>query len=53
VREEPYDLWIGDEAWELDSYLRENPELKTGPFCFLTDFVGWLRMPEGGDRKPS
>ena len=26
---EPYDLWIGDEAWELDYYLHENPELKT------------------------
>ena len=24
-----YDLWIGDEAWELDHYLHENPELKT------------------------
>ena len=25
VREEQYDLWIGDEAWELDYYLHENP----------------------------
>ena len=25
---EQYDLWIGDEAWELDYYLHENPELK-------------------------
>jgi pimeloyl-ACP methyl ester carboxylesterase/predicted glycosyltransferase len=49
VRDEPYDLWIGDEAWELDYYLHENPELKTSPFAFLTDFVGWLPMPEGGD----
>jgi predicted glycosyltransferase len=49
VRDEPYDLWIGDEAWELDYYLHENPELKTTPFAFLTDFVGWLPMPEGGD----
>ncbi|MDX6659652.1 MAG: hypothetical protein QOJ55_474, partial [Solirubrobacteraceae bacterium] len=23
---EHYDLWIGDEAWELDYYLHENPE---------------------------
>jgi len=45
---EPYDLWIGDEAWELDYYLHENPELKTAAYCFLTDFVGWLPMPEGG-----
>ena len=44
-----YDLWIGDEAWELDYYLHENPELKTAAYCFLTDFVGWLPMPEGGE----
>ena len=31
VRDDPYDLWIGDEAWELDYYLHENPELKTRP----------------------
>ena len=24
-----YDLWIGDEAWEVDHFLHENPELKT------------------------
>ena len=24
-----YDLWIGDEAWDLDYFLHENPELKT------------------------
>ena len=31
ARSQPYDLWIGDEAWELDYYLHENPELKTRP----------------------
>jgi pimeloyl-ACP methyl ester carboxylesterase/predicted glycosyltransferase len=51
VRDEPYDLWIGDEAWELDYYLHENPELKTAPYVFLTDFVGWLPMAEGGERE--
>ena len=51
VRNEPYDLWVGDEAWELDYYLHENPELKTAPYCFLTDFVGWLPLPEGGDEE--
>jgi predicted glycosyltransferase len=51
VADEPYDLWVGDEAWELDYYLHENPELKTAPYCFLTDFVGWLPMPEGGDQE--
>jgi pimeloyl-ACP methyl ester carboxylesterase len=48
TRDDPYDLWIGDEAWELDYYLHENPELKSAAYCFLTDFVGWLPMPEGG-----
>jgi pimeloyl-ACP methyl ester carboxylesterase/predicted glycosyltransferase len=48
VRERDYDLWIGDEAWELDYYLHENPELKSSAYCFLTDFVGWLPMPAGG-----
>jgi pimeloyl-ACP methyl ester carboxylesterase len=51
VREEPYDLWIGDEAWELDYYLHENPELKTAAYVWLTDFVGWLPMPDGGERE--
>lgn len=51
VREQPYDLWIGDEAWELDYHLHENPRLKQTPFAWLTDFVGWLPMPEGGDRE--
>ena len=51
VRDEPYDLWIGDEAWELDYYLHENPELKTAAYAFLTDFVGWLPMPEGGEEE--
>lgn len=42
VRHSPYDLWLGDEAWEVDYFLHENPELKTAPFVFLTDFLGWL-----------
>jgi pimeloyl-ACP methyl ester carboxylesterase/predicted glycosyltransferase len=48
VRDEHYDLWVGDEAWELDHFLHENPELKTTPYAWLTDFVGWLPMPDGG-----
>ena len=51
VRDEPYDLWIGDEAWELDYYLHENPEQKRTPYVWLTDFVGWLPMPDGGERE--
>jgi pimeloyl-ACP methyl ester carboxylesterase/predicted glycosyltransferase len=51
VRDEQYDLWIGDEAWELDYYLHENPEQKHAAYVWLTDFVGWLPMPDGGDRE--
>jgi hypothetical protein len=50
-RDENYDLWIGDEAWELDHYLHENPELKSAASAWLTDFVGWLPMSDGGDRE--
>ena len=48
VRDEDYDLWIGDEAWELDYYLHENPEQKRAAYVWLTDFVGWLPMQDGG-----
>ena len=51
VRDERYDLWIGDEAWELDYHLHENPREKRAPFAWLTDFVGWLPMPDGGERE--
>jgi predicted glycosyltransferase len=51
VRRQDYDLWIGDEAWELDYYLHENPELKRSAYCFLTDFVGWLPLPAGGEEE--
>jgi pimeloyl-ACP methyl ester carboxylesterase/predicted glycosyltransferase len=46
-----YDVWIGDEAWEVDYFLHENPELKTAAYCWLTDFVGWLPMPDGGEHE--
>jgi pimeloyl-ACP methyl ester carboxylesterase len=48
VNDEQYDLWIGDEAWELDFYLHENPEEKRAAYVWLTDFVGWLPMTDGG-----
>ena len=51
VRDERYDLWIGDEAWELDYYLHENPREKRVPFAWLTDFVGFLPMEDGGARE--
>ena len=51
VRDDQYDLWIGDEAWELDYYLHENPEEKRAAYVWLTDFVGWLPMEDGGERE--
>ena len=51
AQEGAYDLWIGDEAWEVDYFLHENPELKTAPYAWPADFVGFLPLPEGGDRE--
>jgi pimeloyl-ACP methyl ester carboxylesterase/predicted glycosyltransferase len=51
VRDDQYDLWIGDEAWELDYYLHENPEEKRAAYVWLTDFVGWLPMEDGGEHE--
>ena len=48
VEETHYDLVIGDEAWDVDYFLHENPELKRFAFAWMTDFVGWLPMPSGG-----
>jgi pimeloyl-ACP methyl ester carboxylesterase/predicted glycosyltransferase len=51
ARDDQYDLWIGDEAWELDYYLHENPEEKRAAYVWLTDFVGWLPMGDGGEHE--
>ena len=46
-----YDLIVGDEAWDIDHYWHENPELKRGSHVWMTDFVGYMPMPEGGDHE--
>ncbi len=51
VTDGEYDLVIGDEAWDIDHFLHENPELKRTAFAWLTDFVGFLPMPAGGERE--
>ncbi|MGE0214590.1 alpha/beta fold hydrolase [Mycolicibacterium sp.] len=51
IADEGFDLVIADEAWEVDHFLHENPELKRFGFAWLTDFVGWLPMPGGGPRE--
>lgn len=48
LEHEPYDLVVADEAWEVDYFLHENPRLKRSAYAWLTDFVGWLPMPDGG-----
>ena len=51
VEDGRYDLVVGDEAWEVDHFLHENPELKRSAYAWFTDFVGWLPMADGGARE--
>jgi UDP:flavonoid glycosyltransferase YjiC (YdhE family) len=51
VRSERFDLVVGDEAWDVDHFLHEHPERKGAAFAWLTDFVGWLPMPDGGESE--
>jgi pimeloyl-ACP methyl ester carboxylesterase/predicted glycosyltransferase len=47
----PYDLVVGDEAWEADYYWHENPELKRAAYVWMTDFVGWIPLAGPGSRE--
>ena len=49
IRDGRYDLVVGDEAWDVDHFLHENPREKRMAFVWMTDFVGWIPMPDGGD----
>lgn len=51
IRDGQFDLVIGDESWELDYHLHENPNLKRAAYAWLTDFVGYLPMPQRGERE--
>ena len=51
VEDTHYDLVVGDEAWDIDHFWHENPELKRGAHVWMTDFVGYLPMPSGGERE--
>jgi predicted glycosyltransferase len=48
---EKFDLVVGDEAWDVDHYLHEHPERKRTGFAWLTDFVGFIPMPDGGEEE--
>jgi predicted glycosyltransferase len=37
------------EAWDIDHYWHEHPELKKAKLAWFTDFVGYMPMPAGGD----
>lgn len=43
-----YDLVVGDESWDIDYFTHEHPRMKRTSYAWLTDFVGWLPMPDGG-----
>jgi pimeloyl-ACP methyl ester carboxylesterase/predicted glycosyltransferase len=51
VEEQRYDLVIADEAWDIDHYWHEHPELKKAGLVWFTDFVGFVPMPSGGERE--
>jgi len=46
-----YDLVIADEAWDVDHYWHEHPELKRARLAWFTDFVGYVPMPSGGEHE--
>src|SRR5476651_340479 len=48
VDEGGYDLVVADEAWDVDHYWHEHPELKKAGLAWFTDFVGFVPMPSGG-----
>jgi predicted glycosyltransferase len=48
IDEGRYDLVIADEAWDIDHYWHEHPELKKAKLAWLTDFVGFVPMPATG-----
>lgn len=51
LADDTYDLVVADEAGEVDYFLHENPELKRTAYAWLTDFVGWIPMAEGGEHE--
>jgi pimeloyl-ACP methyl ester carboxylesterase/predicted glycosyltransferase len=51
VEEGGYDLVIADEAWDIDHFWHEHPELKKAKLAWFTDFVGYVPMPSGGERE--
>ncbi len=51
LEEQQYDLVIADEAWDVDHYWHEHPEMKKAQIAWLTDFVGWVPFAENGPHE--
>ncbi len=51
IDEQSYDLVIADEAWDIDHYWHEHPELKKAGLVWFTDFVGFVPMSSGGEHE--
>ena len=51
LEEQKYDLVIADEAWDVDHYWHEHPDMKQAQIAWLTDFVGWVPFAENGPRE--
>lgn len=51
IEQQQYDLVVADEAWDVDHYWHEHPELKRAQLAWFTDFVGFMPMPDGGARE--
>jgi predicted glycosyltransferase len=48
LEEQKYDLVVADEAWDVDHYWHEHPNLKQAPVAWMTDFVGWVPFEHNG-----
>ena len=46
-----YDCVVADEAWEVDHFWHEHPGLKRTALAWLTDFVGYLPVPDADARE--
>ncbi len=51
LEEQKYDLVIADEAWDVDHFWHEHPELKRAQIAWFTDFVGWVPFAENGPHE--
>lgn len=51
VTDHKYDLVVADEAWDVDHFWHEHPNLKRAPLVWMTDFVGFAPMPQGGTHE--